>query len=353
GIAVGSNGAAFLTLNGTDWGTVSGTVPVAATYMADTYSPGTNTDVTTFVGNPASFTTNTLRFNAGGGGTLTLTGTNVLAAGGILIGSGSGAVTIDGTGTLAGSAVAGTVAAPINGELGIFQHSASALTISAAIVNSGMSFIAATAAGTTLNKHGTGTLILSSTGNAWTGGTNIANGILRLGAANVLPNGIGTATSGNVTIATAGTLDLNGFSEIINGLAGSGVVDSLAAGSMTLTIGDSNAAQTFTGVIRNTAGTLSLAKIGTGIQTLSGANTYSGSTTIARGTLLLNFTTAGAPLSNILPSTLLTLGSGTLNVTGSTVANSQTFSGVTLAGGGIITAAGTTPNITLNLGTIT
>src|SRR5947208_6745409 len=58
-------------------------------------------------------------------------------------------------------------------------------------------------------------------------------------------------------------------------------------GSLTLTVGANNLSTTFSGVIQDgdegTGG--SLTKIGTGTLTLSGANTYTGSTTVTAGTL--------------------------------------------------------------------
>ena len=44
--------------------------------------------------------------------------------------------------------------------------------------------------------------------------------MLQLGAANVIPNGAG---KGDVTVT--GTLDLNAFSDTVNGLNGAGTVD--------------------------------------------------------------------------------------------------------------------------------
>src|SRR5207244_10868492 len=94
---------------------------------------------------------------------------------------------------------------------------------------------------------------------------------------------------GNVTVT--GTLDLNTFSETINGLSGAGIVDTVAGGTPTLTVGNNNATSTFSGVIKNTAGTLSLVKTGSGALTLSGANTYSGGTSLNAGTLVFGSTT--------------------------------------------------------------
>ncbi len=344
-----ATGAAYATFNRTDWANFSSGAPVAVASYSASFGAGLNTDIAA-TSSPSAFLTNTLRFNAAGTTTLTLTGINTLAAGGLLIGKDAGAVTLGGS----SASLAGFAHTTSAGELNVFQYSSSSATISAAVINtpSAPSFLLAAVTGTALNKFGNGVLVLSSARNAYTGETNVGSGTLRLGAANVIPNGIGIAASGNVTIGAAGTLDLAGFSDTINGLAGSGVVDSSTAGTMRLTLGDNAAAQTFSGIIRNTSGTLSLLKTGTGIQTLAGANTYSGSTTISQGTLTLNFTAAGAPLDNILPATALTIGSGTLSLTGSTVANAQSFSGITLAGGAAVAIAGTTPATTLSLGAI-
>jgi autotransporter-associated beta strand protein len=122
--------------------------------------------------------------------------------------------------------------------------------------------------------------------NDYAGATTInsAQTTLALGAADQIPNGIG---KGNVAL-TLGTLDLAGFNETINGLSGAGTVDNVATGTTnTLTLGDNNStAITFSGLIKNTTGSLALAKTGTGTQTISGANTFTGGLTIKSGTII-------------------------------------------------------------------
>ena len=355
GIIVSSNGTAFLTLNATNWAATSGANIVDFTaYQNDDFTSAANNVNVTTSGSWAGTTVNTLRF-AAGSPTLTLSGTNVVGAGGILVAPSAGIVTLGGAGTLAGSAAGGTVAAPILGELGVFQNSTSKLTINAPIVNNGssLSYLSAAPAGNSLNKYGTGTLVLSSHKNAYTGGTNITSGALQLGAAEVLPDGF--ATPGALTINADGTLDLNGFTETINGLSGSGVVDNTSSTAATLYVGNTNATSTFSGIIQNSGGATSLAltKVGTGTLTLSGANTYGGATTINAGGLTLNFTAPGAPLSNIIKSTsALSIGTATLTITGSAVANSQTFASTTIGGSSRVTQSGTTPAFTVNLGAI-
>jgi autotransporter-associated beta strand protein len=164
--------------------------------------------------------------------------------------------------------------------------------------------------GGTLTKSGAGTLTLGGN-NSYTGDTTISAGTLKLGAAERIPHGTG---NGNVTVS--GTLDLDGFSENINGLSGAGTVDSTAAGTPTLTVGNNNASSSFSGVIQNTAGTLALTKVGTGTLTWSPgatANTYSGTTTISAGTVTMGnggVLPSGSGAGNIVINGTLDLGAG-------------------------------------------
>jgi fibronectin-binding autotransporter adhesin len=123
----------------------------------------------------------------------------------------------------------------------------------------------------------------TGTANDYQGTTSIeGNTTLLLGVANQVPNGVG---KGDVSVA--GSFNLGGFSDTINGLTGSGIVDGISS-TPTLTVGDGNATASFSGVLKNTAGTLALVKIGSGTQIFSGTNTYGGSTSVSAGTLLIN-----------------------------------------------------------------
>ena len=111
----------------------------------------------------------------------------------------------------------------------------------------------------------------------------------------MLPNGAGV---GNTVVN--GTLDMAGLSGTVNGLSGtsSGIIDTSAAGSPSLTVTGNG---TFSGVIKNTAGSLALNMNGSGKQlTLGGVNTYSGSTTVTAGTLVLASSTALLDGSNMV-----------------------------------------------------
>ena len=154
-----------------------------------------------------------------------------------------------------------------------------------------------------LTKSGTAALTLATT-NTFSGGTTISAGTLKIGVPNALP---GNTFAGDVSVN--GTLDLNAFSDSINGLNGSGTVDTLAGGTPALTLGANGDSGSFSGIIKNTAGTLSLTKSGSGTQTLGGANTYGGATTVNAGTLQMG-------VANALPTaTALTLnGTATLDL---------------------------------------
>ena len=159
---------------------------------------------------------------------------------------------------------------------------------------------------------------LGATANDYGGPTAIENPhVLVLGAPGQIPDGVG---KGDVTVG--GTLNLGGFSETINGLSGSGIVDS-GWNDTVLTVGAGNGTGSFTGTIRNTAGTLALVKVGAGTLALSGTNTYVGGTTISGGRLEVG--SAGA----IGTTGTITFGGGTLAHTGATTDFSPRFAQAT------------------------
>ena len=134
-----------------------------------------------------------------------------------------------------------------------------------------------TAAGVTrgvggITKNGSAALVLTG-GNAYTGATTINAGTIQIGTANAVQviNDLSA-----IVIGSAGTFDLNGNSEAIGSLAGVAGA-SVLMGAGTLTLGLNSGGADYAGVISGTGG---LNKVGTGIQTLSGANTFTGAVTI-------------------------------------------------------------------------
>ena len=128
-----------------------------------------------------------------------------------------------------------------------------------------------------LAKTGPGTLTLN-TANAFSGNTVISGGTLALGNALALQNstldtsGAGTFSFGALTAAT--------FGGLING--GSLPLNNTSPAAVALTVGNNGVTTAYSGVL---SGSGSLTKIGTGALTLTGANNYSGTTTISSGTL--------------------------------------------------------------------
>ena len=110
-------------------------------------------------------------------------------------------------------------------------------------------------------------------------------------ASDLLP----TTTAVNLT-ADGAALDLNGTSQSLASLAG--VVGSrVLLGAATLTVGGGNASSKFSGVL---SGTGALTKNGSGTLTVTRENTYSGATTISNGTVRLEPSGFGSPVSGML-----------------------------------------------------
>jgi autotransporter-associated beta strand protein len=161
--------------------------------------------------------------------------------------------------------------------------------------------------GLNITKQGSGKVILFGA-NTYSGATAFSGGTLQLGASNVIPEGSG---KGDVALSGGSTLDLNGYSETVNGLNGSSgtFVDNTAASTTsTLTVGANDVSSAFGGIIKNTGtdSTTNLIKTGTGQLTLSGTNTLSGTVTVNGGNLSVQ---NANPLANISG---LTIGGATL-----------------------------------------
>ena len=169
-------------------------------------------------------------------GTETLTGANTYT-GNTTIGSGSTLV-IGGAGSLGAGSYAGNIT-----DGGTFEYSSSATqTLSGVISGAGA-----------LTQNGTGTLTLTGV-NTYTGNTTIASGsTLQIGGSGSLGGG-----------SYAGTISDSGMFEY-----------------------SSSANQTLSGVISG-AGTLVKDTSATSTLTLTGANTYTGLTTISAGTLQIS-----------------------------------------------------------------
>ena len=173
----------------------------------------------------------------------------------------------------------------------------------------------------------------STTGLTYSGDTTLLMGTLKIGAGVALPFGVGKGnivwgTQTDFSSAYPAILDMNGNALNVNALIGGLATYSKMTNSgtlKTLTVGNANATGTFAGTV---TGALAFTKTGTGIQTLNGANTYTGATTVAAGELDIGTTGSltststsvlhGATLSllagSVIPQTTALTSNGTVNV---------------------------------------
>lgn len=276
--SLNKSGAGKMTLSGSS-ASFSGGVNVSAGILS--VAGGTNT-----LGTGAVAITST--------GNLELQGNSTLGNAISLFSSGTGAgdggiQSVSGNNTLSGNiTVAG--ASRIQADSGTLTTSgtmalgANALTIG----GGGNTTVSGAVTGTgAITKEGTGTLTLSNTSNTATGTIAVAGGTLGLGNSNVIANGA------SVALGSAGTFDLNGFSETISTLSGTG---SLLMDGGTLTL---NGASTFAGSI-----------LGSG--NLNVANSLTFGSAITDSSLTLNL--AGTLNLGAFNQTV-----GTLNLTGNSI----------------------------------
>jgi autotransporter-associated beta strand protein len=284
----------FMTVAGTDWATTgasstTGTpiTPLAAgSYTADAWAAGNNTDVVTSSAPAATSTTNSVRFNTAAANTVTLTGSNLISSGGILVTSnvGNNVSTITG-GTLVGSVNPGTstyITGNYGSDLIIHQHNAAA------------------------------PLIIDS----------------------VIANPAGTAKTVNTTVSSASVTVTGGDTrDLYVGMPVSGA--NIPAGATIIAVTSdtqftmsANASLTASGTALTATGIAGLTKTGAGQLELTAANIYTGATVVTGGVLKLSNATA-------LPGGIASTGGlANLNLRGGTI-------GLTAASGNFNRGLGT------------
>ena len=256
-------------------------------------------------------------------------GKTVVAAGALLVVSGGLTGTInepidlsgsgDGNGALqvvdSGTDVtfAGTINLVTDTAIGGTSHFA----VSGNVIGSG-----------SLTKYGTNRVDLTGIG-TFSGDTHVVSGIL----------GVSGSTLQNSTLNLAagdtGAVDFASSGFTLGGLKGSRDLSS-TDNSAVVSIGGNNQSTTYSGVLSN----MTLNKVGAGMLTLTGMNTFSGGVTVGGGTLSVGVLAANGSSSGLGAGASLTLDGGTLLYTGG--ANSTFNRSITLGpGGGVIDQSGT------------
>ncbi len=318
GVTVNSTGT--LALNGfsdsvgqviVDGGSITGTGTLSSTANFDVRSGSSSAVLGGAVGLTKSTAGTFTLFNANAytgqttinAGTLSYGASNAILAGG---------VTVNSTGTLAINGFSDTVGQVIV-DGGSITGTGTLSSTTNFDVRSGLS--SAILGGTVgLNKSTAGSFTLSNA-NTYTGQTTVNAGTLSYGANNAIG-------AGAVTVNSSGTLALNGFNDTVGlvivaggSITGTGTLSSTAnfdvrSGSSSAILGGT------TGLTKSTAGSF----------TLSNANTYTGTTSVYAGTLVLGHAT-----NSLNDSGAVVVNGGTLMLGN----NNDTVGNVTLINGSI------------------
>jgi autotransporter-associated beta strand protein len=211
---------------------------------------------------------------AGGIGTTVQSGATLGVQGGISL---PAAVVLNGFGTGSGAALES-----FQGQNSL-TGPVTLATDSQINVDAGMLTISGNISGASaLSTGGTGTLVLSGTGNSFTGGLTVLSGTLSVPGVNNAgspgPLGAGTTPVVLGSDSTAATLLYTGSGTSSN------QAFTLAAGGGVVSVNSS------LGLSGTIDGSGSLTKVGSGTLTLSGSNLYTGATTVASGTLAVSST---------------------------------------------------------------
>jgi len=260
-------------------------------------------------------TAGTLSPGGGGGGGSAYGGAVFVRQGGTLViedssFAASNTVTagLGGTGTTNGAAgsAAGGALYLMSGVTATYSVSSGTQSVASDIAGSGG-----------LGKTGVGVLALSAA-NTYSGGTTATGGLINFSAANNFGTGTVTLNGGGLQWASGTATDISGRLTAI--------------GSAGATFDTNGNTVTFASALSGTGGvTLADSNATPGMLTLSGANSYTGGTTINAGTLTL------APGASLSASGALAINGGTFNMNGS----SQMVGALAGTGGAIALGSGT------------
>lgn len=335
GVQAGSSGTAHVIVNNNGSWTINGN-------LAFSGQPPTNADATLTINGGNVAVQGTISYNNTNGAIITLNG-GMLTAFSINGNSHAQSIFTFNGGTL-GALAPGTILSNFpNGTVTITNNSTIQTFGNAITLSPSMSGVGG------LTLIGTGAAVVTLTGNNTYSGPTVlsANTTLTQGAANTL------SPNSDISIANGNTLNLGGFNGIIGSLSGvAGAIVTNNGAAATLSVGNTNHNGTFAGSLVNGTGSLALHKVGSGIQVLSGHNTYSGTTTLTAGTLSQGAANSFSPSSNVSIAGGATLDMGGFNGTiaalsgavGSIITNNGATAATLTTSGGNGTFAGTLRN---------
>ena len=285
--------------------------------------PGSGAGTANLTGVYATGTVALTGANTYSGGTVVASGTVQINGLNALGGTNYGGLTLNGgalqyapgiTGSNGSTDVSGGAGLTLASGGGTVDTNGNAVSYANSIGNggSGALTIASTASG--------GSLTLLSSAN-YTGSTTVSSGTLKNGIANALP------TTTDLSLASSGTYDLDGFNQTIDGISGTGTITDSSATASTLLLSSATTQSTFSG---NVTGDVTIEVAGNATITLTGTNSSTGGTTVSSGTLSV--------------SSASSLGSGTLTIASATF--DYTGASGTLPSSGIVVATGNTAVLT-------
>lgn len=244
-------------------------------------------------------------FLAVGGNNANTTYSGVLSGSGALTMAGSGVLTLTGSNTYSGGTAisAGTLQLG-TGASGNDGSVSGNISNSAALVydlNGSQTYSGVINGTGNLTKIGGGMLILQGA-NTYSGTTAVASGTLHLANAAAVQESTVYPNGGSIVFDPSVTSHDFTF----GGLMGSGGVSlqDSSGNAVTLTVGNNDASTTYSGSLTGSGG---LNKIGAGELTLTGANSYAGATAVNGGWLAVTGTGA---LPNYTNGSMVTVSSG-------------------------------------------